>query len=103
MTAEKPKSHAQVKKERAAARRRRAEAPIPQAFREFDSLPASAFVRLWTVALVFGISAPTVWRWCKSGALPVPIRIGQRCTVWEVGALREAKQKLAANGGGVAR
>lgn len=81
------------------AKKTRTESPMPQAFREFDSLPASAFVRLRTVALVFGISAPTVWRWCKSGALPVPIRIGQRCTVWEVGALREAKQKLAASGG----
>ncbi len=84
------------------AKKVRAEPPIPQAFREFDSLPASAFVRLRTVALVFGISAPTVWRWAKNGALPSPIRIGQRCTVWEVGALREAKQKLAAGGGKVA-
>lgn len=57
------------------------------AFATFDSLPSSAGVRLPVVVALFGISSATVWRWCKSGHLPRPTRIG-RVTLWNVGELR---------------
>lgn len=57
------------------------------AFASFDSLPSSAGVRLPVVAALFAISSATVWRWCKSGQLPQPTRIG-RVTLWNVGELR---------------
>lgn len=57
------------------------------AFANFDSLPSSAGVRLPVVSALFAISPATVWRWCKSGHLPQPTRIG-RVTLWNVGELR---------------
>ncbi len=57
------------------------------ALHEFDQLPAMASVRLPVVANLFSISRATVWRWCASGQLPAPIRIGG-VTSWNVGELR---------------
>jgi predicted DNA-binding transcriptional regulator AlpA len=53
----------------------------------FDELPNSALVRLPAVQALFSISAPTVWRWSKSGELPPPVRVGG-VTCWRVGDLR---------------
>lgn len=62
---------------------------IPPALANFDSLPDSAFVRLPVVAaLNGGISAPTVWRWVKTGRLPRPEKRGPNTTAWNVGELR---------------
>ncbi len=57
------------------------------AFANFDGLPSAAGVRLPVVSALFAISPATVWRWCKSGHLPQPTRIG-RVTLWNVGELR---------------
>ncbi len=67
-----------------------------EALRNFDALPDAAFVRLRTVAALFSISPATVWRRSASGDLPAPIRIGRRCTCWNVGALREALRAVLA-------
>ena len=61
----------------------------------FDELPDSALVRLPLVRQLFSISAPTAWRWAKSGELPKPIKVGG-VTVWRVGDLR-AKLKTLEN------
>jgi predicted DNA-binding transcriptional regulator AlpA len=55
----------------------------------FDSLPDCSFVSLPVVQLLFGCSAPTVWRMSRDGRLPKPEKIG-RMTRWRVGALRRA-------------
>lgn len=60
----------------------------------FDSLPASANVRLPVVAALFGVSEVTVWRWSKAGRLPKPVRIGG-VTAWNVGALRGALSSIS--------
>jgi predicted DNA-binding transcriptional regulator AlpA len=67
---------------------------IPEALKNFDSLPDSASVRVNVVALLFGFSTATVWRKAKKCELPPPRKISDRVTVWNVGELREA---LAAN------
>lgn len=61
---------------------------VPEALKNFDSLPDSANVRAPVVAALFGISAATVWRKAKDGKLPAPRRISDRVTVWNVGELR---------------
>lgn len=63
---------------------------IPAALAQFDSLPDSAHVRLPIVAALNGISAPTVWRWVKTGRLPQPSKLGPNTTGWRVGDLRRA-------------
>jgi len=60
---------------------------------QFDSLPDAAIVRVPTVMELFGISAPTVWRWTKSGHLPQPVKV-MGITGWLVGDLREKLKSL---------
>lgn len=63
---------------------------IPEALKNFDSLPDSAHVRYPVVAALYGCSATTVWRQVKSGLIPEPRRITSRVTAWNVGELRRA-------------
>lgn len=62
---------------------------IPEALKNFDSLPDSANVRLPVVQALFCCSPATVWRMVKSGRLPQPRRISERVTAWNVGMLRK--------------
>ena len=55
---------------------------------QFDTLPASAHVRLPVVAALHGIGPATVWRWVKAGRLPAPVKLGPNVTAWRVGELR---------------
>ena len=61
---------------------------IPDALKNFDSLPDSANVRLPVVAALRGCSTATVWRDVKRGLLPAPRKISERVTAWNVGQLR---------------
>jgi predicted DNA-binding transcriptional regulator AlpA len=67
---------------------KRAVRNIPDALRNFDSLPDSANVRLPVVAALFACADVTVWRRVKAGALPAPRKLGARVTAWNVGELR---------------
>lgn len=68
---------------------KRAVRDIPDALRNFDSLPDSANVRLPVVAVLFACSDVTVWRRVKAGTLPAPRKLGERVTAWNVGELRK--------------
>ena len=61
--------------------------PVHSALEHFDKLPDSASARVPVVAALFDISAPTVWRWTRSGILPAPFKRGG-VTAWNVGQLR---------------
>lgn len=74
---------------------KRAAPDIPDALRNFDSLPDSANVRLPVVAALFACAGVTVWRRVKAGTLPAPRKLGARVTAWNVADLRRA---LAAYG-----
>ncbi|HRD87492.1 MAG TPA: AlpA family phage regulatory protein [Accumulibacter sp.] len=63
---------------------------MPDALKNFDSLPDSAFVRLPVVAALKACSSATVWRMVKRGDLPAPRNLSQRITAWNVGELRKA-------------
>lgn len=58
------------------------------ALESFDALPDSAQVRLPTVCRLYGVGSASIWRWSKAGAIPAPIKISERVTAWNVGALR---------------
>ena len=64
---------------------------IPDALKNFDSLPDSAHVRLPVVAGLNGCSNATVWRMVKRGTLPAPLKLSERITAWNVGALRKGR------------
>lgn len=63
---------------------------IPDALKNFDSLPDSANVRQPVVQALVGCSAATVWRMVKRGTLPAPRKLSERITCWNVGDLRKA-------------
>lgn len=63
---------------------------IPDALKNFDSLPASAYVRQPVVQGLYGCSAATVWRMVKRCTLPAPHRLSERISAWNVGELRAA-------------
>ena len=63
---------------------------IPDALKNFDSLPDSANVRQPVVQGLFGCSSATVWRNVKKGIIPAPKKLSERVTAWNVGDLRKA-------------
>lgn len=63
---------------------------IPDALKNFDSLPDSANVRQPIVEALYGCSAATVWRGVKAGRIPKPRKLSDRITTWNVGELRKA-------------
>ena len=56
---------------------------------DFATKPDTAKARVKTVAALYDVSVPTVWRRVKAGLIPAPQRIGGT-TVWNVGDLRRA-------------
>lgn len=63
---------------------------IPDALKNFDSLPDSANVRQPVVQALYGCSSATIWRMVKRGTLPTPRKLSERITAWNVGDLRKA-------------
>jgi predicted DNA-binding transcriptional regulator AlpA len=57
----------------------------------FDCLPDAAGVRLPVVKALFGVSAPTVWRWSRKSIIPAPTKRGG-VALWNVGELRKVLQ-----------
>ena len=69
-------------------------AVIPQ----FDLLPNSAFIREAQLVqspkrpqspVPLPFSSPTLWRKVKAGTFPKPIKLSERVTCWQVGAVRQ--------------
>ena len=63
----------------------------------FDTLPDSAFIRESQLVqspkrpeaqAPLPFSAPTLWRKVKAGTFPKPIKLSERVTAWNVGAVR---------------
>lgn len=62
---------------------------IPDALKNFDSLPDSAHVRQPVVEAIFGVSGATVWRMVKRGELRTR-KLSERVTGFNVGMIRAA-------------
>ena len=63
----------------------------------FDTLPDSAFIRESQLVqspkrpdtpAPLPFSAPTLWRKVKAGTFPAPVKLSERVTAWNVGAVR---------------
>ena len=39
-------------------------------------------LRLRQVLEIVPASRATIWRWCRQGNFPRPIKLGSRCTAW---------------------
>jgi predicted DNA-binding transcriptional regulator AlpA len=63
---------------------------IPAELTDFDKLPDSAHVRLRVVQGLYGCSPSAVWRNCKLGFIPAPIKLARNLACWNVGELRAA-------------
>lgn len=61
---------------------------IPTALANFDEMPASAYIRLPVMLALYGISAATLWRNCKRLKIPQPVKLSERVTAWNVGAIK---------------
>lgn len=56
----------------------------------FDSLPASGFIRqAQLIPTVVPFSSATLWRKCKSGVFPRPVKLSERVTAWKVADIRD--------------
>jgi predicted DNA-binding transcriptional regulator AlpA len=56
---------------------------------DFDSLPDSALIRQSAlIPFVIPWSGPTLWRRCKAGDFPKPIKLSAGITAWKVGEVR---------------
>jgi predicted DNA-binding transcriptional regulator AlpA len=65
------------------------------ALRQFDDLPASAYVKLPVVQILFGgVSGEEIRRRVLDGRIPKPTKLGSRNNIWQVGELREALARL---------
>ena len=52
-------------------------------------LPATGYVRqAQLIPGIIPVSSPTLWRWCKAGRFPKPVKLGPRITAWDVAAVR---------------
>lgn len=63
---------------------------IPEALKQFDELPGSAFVRLPVVLGLKGCSRVTLWRQIKDGTFPAAYKVGDRMVAWRVSEVRAA-------------
>ena len=56
----------------------------------FDNLPASGFIRqAQLIPTVVPFSSATLWRKCKAGQFPKPVKLSERVTAWRVGDIRQ--------------
>lgn len=69
---------------------------LPSELINFDKLPDAAHVDVRVVAPLFGCSIPSVWRWARLKKIPSPVTIGEGCTRWNVGSLRQHLARGAA-------
>jgi predicted DNA-binding transcriptional regulator AlpA len=56
------------------------------------------FLRVKSVAQKLDVSKAAVWRFVKSGALPAPIKLSSRTTVWKESEIDEAILKIISEG-----
>lgn len=69
---------------------------LPPALSQFDQMPNSAYIRLPVLKALYGVSSATIWRGVKTGTIPKPSKLSERCTAWNVG---EIKADLATKAG----
>ena len=55
----------------------------------FDTLPDSAFIRqAQLIPHIVPFSSATLWRKCKTGDFPRPVKLSERVSAWQLGEVR---------------
>ena len=63
---------------------------MAQAPRPFGELPATGYVRqAQLIPAPVPFSSATLWRKCKSGDFPKPVKLSERVTAWKVEDVRQ--------------
>ena len=63
----------------------------------FESLPDMALIQI-RLLVYYGVvpySATTIWRKCRSGEFPAPIKISSGITAWRVGDIRKYLETIS--------
>jgi prophage regulatory protein len=56
----------------------------------FDNLPDTGYLRqAQIIPDVVPFSSATLWRKCKAGEFPKPVKLSERVTAWRVGDVRQ--------------
>jgi prophage regulatory protein len=58
----------------------------------------TAFLRDTEVAIRYGVSRPTIWRWTKNGKFPKPVKLGAGSTRWRSSDIEAWEQSQIQNG-----
>lgn len=68
---------------------------------QFDDLPDVALIQVRPLVNygVLPYSATTIWRKCRNGEFPLPIKVSPGITAWRVGDIRKYLEKLGARSG----
>jgi len=69
----------------------------------FDDLPDVAMIQIRPLLnyKVLPYSATTIWRKCRSGDFPAPIKISKNITAWKVKDIRAYLNNIATLDGGL--
>jgi len=51
------------------------------------------YINVKGMASHYDVSVPTIWRWCKKGILPPPIKISAGCSRWDFSNIEEIDSK----------
>ena len=46
------------------------------------------------VATLFGVHPSTIWRWCKAGLIPKPVKVGRGTSRWLKAEVEAALQRM---------
>ena len=56
----------------------------------FDTLPDTGYLRqAQLIPHVVPFSSATLWRKCKAGHFPKPVKLSERVSAWNVGSVRQ--------------
>ena len=68
----------------------------------FDDLSNRAFIQIRPLInyRVLPYSATTIWRKCRRGEFPQPVKVSAGITAWRVGDIRAYLEKIAGEVGG---
>ena len=69
----------------------------PKPETKFDDLPDVAMIQIRPLVnyKVLPYSATTLWRKCRSGEFPLPIKVSSGITAWKVGDIRSYLDHIA--------
>lgn len=65
----------------------------------FDALPDVALIQLRPL-IAYGVlpySPTTIWRKCRSGEFPKPIKVSPGITAWQVGSIRQYLRDISSS------